>query len=192
MKSLEDTHLKDILPEYLRGDKTIADCADAINPHLKSIAEKVDVPSLYANFDKLPSLVLDHLAIQYDVSTWRDDWNVETKRNVLKTAIADKRKVGTKRAVLEAIKSFGSIASIVEWWETEPKGEPHTFTVYVNLANSTGKVTEQTQEDVIHLLDGAKPLRSHYNLVLSDHAETGINLTAIVRACIFARITDTE
>lgn len=188
MKTIDDVSLNDLLPYSIKDDANVKAIVEAIDPQLRAFAKEVDTPSLYVNIDKLPSLVLDHLAVQYDVSAWRDSWSVELKRKVLKNAIADKRKVGTKSAVLNAISSFGSAASIVEWWEIEPKGEPHTFTVYVNLQNATGAVTDEAQEDVMLLLDNAKPARSHYTMVIADKAETGINFTAIMRPCIFARI----
>lgn len=181
MKTTEDIKLKDTLPDSLTKDENISACAEALDPQLKKIAQNSDIPALYVNIDKLPSRALDHLAMQYDISVWRDNWPLNLKRSVLKNALSDKRKKGTKAAVIQALESIGSSASIVEWYQKTPKGEPHTFTVYATLSEMEGVFTDDQQEDLLGLIDDAKPLRSHYEFVLQTVLKGGIGTYGCLR-----------
>lgn len=167
MKTINEISLRETIPANLSKDKNVSAAIDAFDKKFLAIAKQTDVPSIYINLNKLTSLELDHLAHQYDVDAWRDGWNIAVKRSVLKTAIADKRKKGTLSAVKQAIASLGGTASITEWWQKEPKGTPHTFTINVVLPNIDGILETEMQEDLIAMIDGAKPLRSHYSFVLN-------------------------
>lgn len=192
MKTLDDVKLKDLLPDSIAKDGNVAASAEAIDPHLKFITENSGIPSVYVNIDNLSSVALDHLAKQYDISVWRDGWNVSLKRSVLKTAIADKRKKGTLGAVKKALQSLGSAASVVEWWQTTPKGEPHTFTIYATQPEFDGVIPVEMQEDVIGMIDDAKPLRSHYSFVVRQDISGGINAYGCVRVLAFALVRSVE
>lgn len=188
MKTLEQISLLDLLPNSISGDATVQAIVKATDPQLNFISVNVDTPAIYSNIDNLPGDILDHLAVQYDVATWRDYWNIATKRSVIKTAIADKRIVGTVAAVENAIKSLGSSAKIIEWWQTEPKGTPHTFKIYVSINDMEEAVTEQTQEDIILLINAAKPLRSHYEMILTRSVNGGLGIHTELRSATYSRI----
>lgn len=192
MKTLDGVKLKDLLPDSIAKDGNVEASSEAIDPHLKFIAEHSGIPSIYIDIDNLSSVALDHLAKQYDISVWRDGWNVSLKRSVLKTAIADKRKKGTIGAVKKALQSLGSAASIVEWWQTTPKGEPHTFTIYATQPEFDGVIPAEMQEDIIGMIDDAKPLRSHYNFVVSQDYRGGIGVYGCVRVLAFSSVRSVE
>lgn len=192
MKTLDDAKLKDLLPDSIAKDGNVEASAEAIDPQLKLISENADIPSIYVYIDKLGSIALDHLAKQYDVEPWRDSWNVTLKRNVLKTAIADKRKKGTRFAVKQALESLGSAASIVEWFEKEPKGEPHTFTVYATQPEYGDVIPAEMQEDLLIMVDDAKPLRSHYNFVLQESFKGNLGLHGFSRQLAYSRVPRAE
>lgn len=188
MKTIDDIKLIDIMPDSIAHDKNVSASATAIDEQLRAVAKNVDIGALIVNIDKLPSAALDHLAAQYDVSVWRDSWAVQLKRSVLKSALATKRKRGTRGAVLKAVESLGSSASIVEWWEKTPKGDPHTFTIFATLSKASGGIDAEKQEDLIRQIDDAKPFRSHYELVLCQSVDGGIGVYGCVRTMTVVRV----
>lgn len=191
MKTLDDVTLADLLPDSIAKDENVAASAKAIDPELKQVADNIDIPALYVNIDRLPGDVLDHLATQYDVTVWRDSWPVAVKRSVLKTAIAEKRKKGTVSAVKKALESIASQATIVEWWQTEPKGTPHTFSIVATQSDIEGIIPAELQEDLIALIDDAKPLRSHYSFVVQQNIAGGMNVWGCIRQLSYACIRST-
>lgn len=188
MKTLEEIKLSDIMPDSINKDVTVTAAADAIDPQLKGISADVDKPGIYSRIDELSSEALDNLAAQYDVAAWRDHWDIAMKRSVIKTAIASKRKVGTVSAVKMALESIGSYSKIVEWWQTKPKGTPHTFTIYVTLSDVQGTVSDEMQNDIQLMIDAAKPLRSHYEMVLTQTLGSEIGIYAEMRSAVYNRV----
>lgn len=188
MKSLDDIELLDLIPDSIGKDKTVQGAAQAIDPQLRVIAPYLAYPSILARLDELESGQLDHLAVQFDVTVWRDSWPVDLKRSVLKTAIKEKRLKGTVKAVKDALASLGSAAHIVEWWQENPQATPHTFKVYATQAELNGVISAEMQEDVIDAVYDAKPLRSHFEFIVQERGTGTLNICGVVRALAYASI----
>lgn len=183
MKTLDDVSLLDILP----GGLEVKDEARAIDPQLRAI--DTDAPLIYTRIDALSSGILDHLAAQYDVTVWRDDWPGNVKRSVLKTALEDKSRKGTVASVKNAVSSLGPSVSIKEWWQYG--GAPHTFKIFVAQNEIEGHVAAEVQTDILAAVDDAKPARSLYDFIIEQPLDGVLNMCGIVRAATYARITST-
>ena len=188
MKKLNDVVLADLMPGSIASDSNVDASAKAIDPHLRIIAGETKKPSIYARIDELTSRQLDHLAIGYNFTVWRDTWPIALKRSVAKQIIAQKSRMGTLSAVRLALESIGAAVQITEWWQETPKATPHTFKINVVLSQIEGILTSEMQEDVFALLDDAKPKRSHYTFVLSLAQRGGLQLAGVHRPAVFARI----
>ena len=186
MKKLDEITLADLMPDSISGDANVSATARAIDPQLKAVSEAVDKPLILAAIDTLPSDILEHLAVQYDVTSWDSAWPIGTKRAVLKAAIADKRKMGTRGAVQRAIEAVAPLATITEWWQTDPKGTPHTFTIDVLQDGSA--VDAETQRNVISQVNEAKPARSHYTFGVQQNAQGNLYLAGVLRSIAYARV----
>lgn len=187
-KELKDVRLSDLLPDSIAHDPDVKHSAESIDAQLLDMAAAVDLPSIYVSIGKLTSRQLDHVAYGWDASVWRDSWPISLKRSVLKNVICEKRKRGTLRAVKDAVSSIGSAATIEEWWQQEPKGTPHTFTIYATLAKIDGTLDTEMQEDLFGLIDDAKPVRSHYDFVLIRRLDGQIGMAGALRPVTYARI----
>ena len=192
MVTLEKVSLSDVVPESIGRDAGVKAAAGAIDPLLQETAGFVDIPSLYVSIDRLSSTALDHMAAQYDVTVWRDTWPIAVKRSVLKTAISDKRMKGTVKAVKQALASVSSVAVIKEWWQMTPKGTPHTFSIVATQSDLAETIDSEMQEDIIALIDDAKPLRSHYNLVIQKNLVGGLDVSGFVRSVTVSHLYPVE
>lgn len=190
MKSLSDTKLSDILPPNLAADENIRAMAEAFDVQFSQLAEAIEQPAIYARIDLLTSVQLDHLAVQYDVTPWRESWPVTMKRNVIRATYMSLCKRGTVEAVKTAVSALGSAVHIVEWWQMEPKGRPHTFTVVANLGSYDGVLSSDLQNDVMALIDNAKPVRSHYTLELRESLDGGVGTVGLMENSVVARVSD--
>ena len=187
-KTLEDISLLDLIPSSIKKDSDVSAAAKALDPPLLDMTRALDLPSLYVSIDQMTSEQLDAMAYGWDASVWRDSWPLSLKRSVLENVVTDKRKKGTVRAVLDALASIQSAAEIEEWWQTSPKGTPHTFTIYATLGSIEGVFDAEMQEDIIALVDDAKPVRSHYQFVIVKETTGGIGLEGWIRPVAYARI----
>ena len=161
MKTLNDVVLADMLPASIAKDENVDAAAQAIDLELKNIVPDTRLPLIYARIDELTSQQLDHVAMGYNFTVWRDTWPIALKRSVVKQIIALKSRMGTLSAVRLALESMGAAVQITEWWQESPKGKPHTFKVNVALSQIEGTLTSELQEDFFALLNEAKPVRSH-------------------------------
>ena len=187
-RKIQKFPMSEFLPPSLQTDKTFRDVADSLN---LSFEESDELPQIVAKFsylDHLDTGLLDHLATGLDADIWREDWDVGLKRSVLKSEIRNKAIRGTLKAVKDAIASIGSAGIVQEWWETEPKGEPHTFTVIADLPNIES-LGSANQDELMGLIDNAKPVRSHYKFILRTVVKGDIGVFGVFQAGTSARVT---
>ena len=95
MKTLNDVALGDLLPDSISSDQQVQKSAEAIDPELKTVSGFLLLGAVLANVDKLTSTQLDHIAYSFDLTTWRDYWPLSQKRQVAKTVVAQKCRMGT-------------------------------------------------------------------------------------------------
>lgn len=187
MKTLNEIELYDLTPDSIKDDAKVKAAGEAITPQLKAVSESVDAPLIYKNFESLSSLVYDHLARQWSVPVWRESWTNEMKASVLREEISAKRIKGTVSAVKNAIAGLGYSVRLVEWWEMNPKGDPHTFFVFIDLGEAEEEITAQTQNEVVALIDDAKPVRSHYTIQQIQKMKSGLGLYGTARGVTYIR-----
>lgn len=187
-KGLADIRLSDLLPDSIARDGDVKAGAVALDKQLLDMTGAVDLPSIYVSIDNLTSSQLDHVACGWDASVWRDSWPIALKRSILKNVVREKRKKGTRRAVEEAVESIQGAATIQEWWEMEPKGEPHTFTVFATLGKIDGTIDSELQDDLIALINDAKPVRSHFDFVVVKNLLGRFGFHGSLRPVAYGRI----
>lgn len=188
-KSLVAQTLAENMPDSLLRSAVAAHAANAIDPELRAVSEASERPLVYAAIDRLNSLQLDHLAVQFDLAPWRDTWPVELKRRIVRQMVPQKARVGTVSAVKTALASLGLAAAVREWWQKTPAGEPHTFEVTATLPEIEGQLDAQTQEDLFALIDEAKPVRSHYTFVLATALAQTLRVANAFCMATYARLT---
>ena len=191
-KSLVAQTLAENMPDSLLRSAVAAHAANAIDPELRAVSEASERPLVYAAIDRLNSLQLDHLAVQFDLAPWRDTWPVELKRRIVRQMVPQKARVGTVAAVRVALASLGSASTIREWWQKTPHGEPHTFEVIATVPEVEGQLDAQTQEDLFALIDEAKPVRSHYTFTLAIAMAAGLCVGGAFGCASFARLTQED
>jgi phage tail P2-like protein len=165
---------------------------------LERAAESVAVQALRAiphphrqlwNADSCPLQVLPWLAWAMGVEGWRPEWPERVKRAVVRNAIAIQRRRGTHRSVADAVAAFGANITIREWWQTVPRGIPHTFELILNLTDQTGAgVTAEFIENVIAEVTRVKPLRSHFTAIQGLVASASTRTIAVGRMVAYARL----
>ena len=73
----------------------------------------------------------------------------------------------------------------------EPKGDPHTFDLVLNLNQNGAPASAAFVDQVIAEVSRAKPVRSHFTFTQGISAQAGIGLIAAVRPTIYTRLSCT-
>lgn len=101
--------------------------------------ERIAVIRTLWNPWECPADFLPYLAWAVDVVWWRHDWPEATKRQVIADSLKVHRTLGFKDGILAALNAAGVQARLRLWNETEPPGEPGTYTVDVLAADTEGE-----------------------------------------------------
>lgn len=138
------------------------------------------------NPDTCPASLLPWLAWSLGVAAWKPYWSERIKRQRIRDAVEIHRRRGTAQSVRRVVESFGAGVAIREWWQTTPKGEPHTFELVLTVRVDT--YAAELQNDIVQEVMRVKPVRSHFNLIAGIAAEGGIGTYAAARPTTYRRI----
>jgi len=116
-----------------------------------------------------PLELLPWLAWALSCDRWESFWSEAEKREAVARSIELHRKKGTPASVEAVLASFDELLKLTEWFEMQPVGEAHTFTVDLPLVTDTGatggdRVTAAFAEAIIRDVSRTKPVRSHWKL----------------------------
>lgn len=156
MLSLNDIDIKQILPSSISSDKQVLDLCETMQPFFLQAYTDTFALLLLPNLEQLSETLLDELAWQYHVDFYRDNFPLETKRQLVRTAIERHRKKGTVGAVEEIVKTLYNDAVVEEWFDYE--ADPYHFRV---VMRATDPAPPLTLDEVFSLIDVYKSYRSH-------------------------------
>ena len=157
-----------------------------------AVARRIDalaipVDTLW-NPSKIAAPLLPWLAWGLSIDRWDPNWTEAQKRAACQNAIAEQRKKGTPASIKSVLASYDPLLRLVEWFETRPRGIPHTFEIRLPLYDGrTPAARAQLVEDVIRDIEMVKPVRSHFRFVQLAELLQRCRPVAAVRPVIFAR-----
>lgn len=155
MLELNDTQIKNTLPESIKFDQTVNDICDSIQAKFDGVYQDTFLVLLLANLDNLSEALVDELAWQFHVDFYRDNYPIENKRKLVRTAIERHRRKGTPAAVEEVVSTVYQNVKVEEWWEWD--GDPYYFRV---LLRAKEPAPPLNLSEVIKLIDEYKSKRS--------------------------------
>ncbi|CDO37275.1 phage tail protein I [Novosphingobium sp. KN65.2] len=138
--------------------------------------------------DDCPIELLPWLAWGLSLDNWSTNWPEPIKRERVRQAISIARRKGTAESVRSVVASFGGSVAIREWWQSEPKSDPHTFDLVLNLDQADAPASAAFVDQVIAEVNRAKPVRSTFTFTQGINAKADIGLIAAVRPTVYARL----
>lgn len=134
MIKLQDTGLIEGLPPGIAEQHWVKVLDAVFRERQKKELEAVRKVFVYTAIDSAPENILDILAVQFKVDWYRDDYPIDTKRRVIKTAMEVRRYCGTEWAVKQAISAIYPNSEIVEWYDYN--GTPGHWRLRVNITEN--------------------------------------------------------
>lgn len=116
-----------------------------------------------------PVDLLPWLAWSLSIDRWDTGWSVDQRRAAVADAIAQQRIKGSRASMEDLLAGFDPGIRVVEWFETAPRGRPHTFEVRLPLLDA-GDVIEGRRytrawvDTLATEIDKTKPARAHYTI----------------------------
>lgn len=183
------------------GIETVPSLVPPNATHLERVAESViarawsidSVVAMLWNPHTCPENLLPWLAWTMSVDTWRNSWPLPVRRARVANALLVQRRKGTARSIADVVDSFGGKVQITEWWQTTPRGAPHTFALTLTLGGQSGETaTAQYVDDVIAEVNFTKPVRSHFTFTQGVNLAGRIGIVAAARAAMLVRLQAKE
>lgn len=138
--------------------------------------------------DDCPADLLPWLAWGLSLDNWATSWPDSIKRARVANAIGIAKRKGTAASVRQVVASFGGSVAIREWWQTTPRGTPHTFDLVLTLDRDGAPASAEFADQVIAEVNRAKPARSHFTFTQGISATGRVGLAAAVRPAVFVRL----
>ena len=144
-----------VLPHVLKKSGVMNPLAETTAKFLEVAAGDMQRASIYARIDELDEELLDILAVDLNV-TWYDyDYDVETKRRVIKESFFVHRYLGTVGATKKALCAVWPNTGVEEWFDYG--GDPYYFRVLLE-ANENQPIYIK---DIIDTIKTYQSIRSH-------------------------------
>lgn len=127
MRSFSAEALLSIFPRSLRVSPDYWTLAQVIAPELELAYQATVDCEILCRVNELPESVLDALASDLDVFWWRPNASVEEKREGILQALDTHRRLGTTKAVQDAINTYLGGGVVEEWFSYG--GDPFHFQI---------------------------------------------------------------
>lgn len=149
-------------------------------------AEGIDDPTA------APLEALPWLAWGLSVDNWDPNWPEAVKRQAIADSIEDHRRKGTRASVETVLARMDDLCTVVEWHEAQPRRDPHTFEIHVQLVRDAGalggrRASAAFVADIIREVGRVKPLREHLRVVQSVVLEGGLGVQGAARLAHWRR-----
>lgn len=151
--NIQDTKLLDIVPEFMRDDRTVRGLCAAADAMFKQLINAMHIAWWRKYIGELDTDQLDDIAKQIGIPWYDDGSDIISKRSVLRNYENVLAISGTPDAVKFAVKDLFGEVEIIEW--PEYGGEPYHFKMNVNA-----KLTEDNTRRFTSAVAGAKNVRS--------------------------------
>lgn len=176
MIKLRDGELANILPESFTRQPQVRALSYALKRAYQRLCTYQDGIYVFACIDRAREDVLDLLAVELRVRYYQDDFPIDKKRALIKSAIFVSLKDGTKYAVDSVLDTSLEGGMAVEWYEYG--GDPGCFKLDVDIDNNNIDV-----DKVIGAIDTVKRKSAHLDSVnLQLDAEQGLFFGSILQA----------
>lgn len=133
------------------------------------------------NPEKCPASLLPWLAWAVSADGWELATTEQMQRDLIANSVQTHRIKGTAGAVKGALAALNINIDLVEWWQTQPKGTPHTFmlTAWANENRNGGApLSAETYQKIRALVDELKPVRSWYEFVTGSRFTQPLNIAS--------------
>jgi phage tail P2-like protein len=121
---------------------------------------------IFSNIDNLPESVLDYLAIEWRVPYYENDFDMDTKRNLLKKGFLWDRTAGTVGGMEELLETLFRSGTVVEWFNFDDGEQvPGQFDVQIN----DNVITSKSLDELNRILKKIKNVRSHLRKIIANY-----------------------
>ena len=148
MIKLSTGELKDILPVEFTSQPQVIGISYALKNAYHDFLECQNQVYVYAFIDGAPEFVLDLLAVELHVRYYKQDYNIDKKRSIVKNAILVTLKDGTLYAVNSVINTVFGSGKATDWYDYG--GDPNHYKIDLDVD------TNYDIDELLSVIEGVK------------------------------------
>lgn len=157
MTNLRNAQLTDLLPKSVAEQQWVQSVSDAWHDLTLLILDFADNAKVYTGIDQASDELLDILATQFRAPRYRQDYDIETKRRLVKASLPYYMTVGTKAAVEDVMRDLYGDATVREWFEYQ--GTPGCFRIKIKAEDPIDI------EEMLDILSHVKRASTHLDML---------------------------
>ena len=127
-----------VLPDFIAKDEHLAQLAEVAARVMAKSMENIWKPALYSRIDDMDEGALDILAEDLNVYWYDYNYDLATKRNVIKANFSVHQHMASKGAMITALSAVWADSNVEEWYEYG--GDPYHFRVLLDISESSDPV----------------------------------------------------
>lgn len=147
---LNDLEFIRLLPQFMRDDAAVKGLAAGMDAIIPDLAASITKLTTWDHIDELSEADLDELAWELNIPWYDIGASLAIKREVIKSSDQIHKKLGTKWAVENVIRTYFGSGYMAEWWEYD--GEPGHF----QINSSNPSLNNERLNEFLRLLDKVK------------------------------------
>lgn len=150
---MSDIELTDLFPIY---DINVQCFSYAIRKSFDEILRFSEQLCLQNNVENFPEELLDYMAIEQMLPYYDGDFDIKTKRELVKDGVTWPFRAGTVDGVNQLIKTLFGNGRIVEWFDFDDVDNPEEWRGYFDVEINGGIIGEDSLERLETVLKRAK------------------------------------
>lgn len=169
MANLKDITFLELLPPNLRGDPDAIAASAALDKESKNFINSVNKAIIFADFDSIDEKTADLLATDLHLEYYSEDFDIHTKRKLVKESLNWHRKKGTVKTLEDILQTVVGDTRVQEWFDYG--GRPHHFKVV--LATYSGVLTQSVLDKINDVVEKYKRLSSRLDNITVSGGKGG-------------------
>ena len=149
MSELTKTSMMSVYPEVLDKDFIFNALGQSAAEAIGEAFIASEDSGIYTRIDQLNDMMLDVLAQDFNISWYDKSFSLEVKRRVIAAAFATHRRMGTKGALLTAIRAIWPSTLVEEWYQYG--GDPYYFRIRIGAESDLNPVQLESLKKTILL-----------------------------------------
>ncbi len=138
--------------------------------------------------DRCPPQVLPWFAWLFAVEEWTnsvsDALPLPVQRSMITASVQTHRCAGTVGGLKSGLAGLGVNAQVLEWWQQQPQGTPHSFTISLILNEDSskiyaGNIDNTLYEKIINVASANSPLSKRFTLELQANLEGSMSIAVL-------------
>ena len=144
--NITEIALQDVIPRFMRGDKTVEGLCAAANVIFTEIIKRLPLVNLKTDLKLITEEDLDYIAKIEKISWYDTAYTREQKENIISNFEKNCFYLGTKTAVQNVTMEIFGENEVKEWFEYE--GEEKHFSVRTNFIGDIRKAVSEYEKRI--------------------------------------------